>query len=68
MNNLPEGVLFDSISETSTCLPVAIQLLTPCTIESGWLKILDFGRYALCLYDKYTGEDVSVYLDLDKLA
>jgi formylmethanofuran dehydrogenase subunit E len=63
----PEGVLFDAISETQTCLPDAIQLLTPCTIGNGWLKVLSFGRYALCLYDKYSGEGVRVFMDPEKL-
>lgn len=67
MKNLPDGVLFDSISETQTCLPDAIQLLTPCTIGNGWLKVMDFGRYALCLYDKYQGKGVRVFLDTEKL-
>ena len=65
--SLPQGKLYDAISETHTCLPDAIQLLTPCTIGNGWMKILGFGRYALCLYDKYTGEGVRVYLDPAKL-
>ncbi|HQP32167.1 MAG TPA: FmdE family protein [Deltaproteobacteria bacterium] len=67
MQNLPEGILFDAISETGSCLPDAIQLLTPCTIGNGWLKILPFGRYAASLYDKYTGAGVRVYLDAGKL-
>ncbi len=67
MKNLPDGVLFDAISETQTCLPDAIQLLTPCTIGNGWLKVMDFGRYALCLFDKYQGNGVRVFLDPEKL-
>jgi formylmethanofuran dehydrogenase subunit E len=67
MKNLPEGILYDAISENSSCLPDAIQLLTPCTIGNGWLKILPFGRYALSLYDKYTGAGVRVYLDAKKV-
>lgn len=67
MKEFPEGVLFDAISETQTCLPDAIQLLTPCTIGNGWLRILSFGRYALCLYDKYSGEGVRVFMDPEKL-
>lgn len=63
MRNLPEGILFDAVSETEACLPDAIQLLTPCTIGNGWLRILPFGRYALSLYDKYTGAGVRVHLD-----
>jgi formylmethanofuran dehydrogenase subunit E len=65
--HVPDGVLYDAISETRTCLPDAIQLLTPCTIGNGWLKVMDFGRYALCLYDKYQGEGVRVFMDSNKL-
>jgi len=64
---LPEGILFDAISETASCLPDAVQMLTPCTVGNGWLRVLDLGLYALSLYDKRTGEGVRVYLDSEKL-
>ena len=64
---LPEDILFDAVSETSNCLPDAVQLLTPCTIGNGWLRILNLGLYAVCLYDKFTGQGVRVRLDPDKL-
>jgi len=67
MKNLPEGVLFDAICETRTCLPDAVQLLTPCTVGNGWLRVLGFGRFAMCLYDKYEGNGVRVYIDPKKL-
>jgi formylmethanofuran dehydrogenase subunit E len=65
---LPAEVLFDAICETRNCLPDAIQLLTPCTIGNGWLKVVNVGRYALTLYDKYGGEGVRVFLDHAKVA
>jgi len=64
---LPEGVLFDAISETEQCLPDAVQLLTPCTVGNGWLRIMNFGIYAVSLFDKRTGEGVRVHLDVDKM-
>lgn len=64
---IPEGVLFDAISETTACLPDAVQLLTPCTIGNGWLRVFNLGRFALSLYDKYEGEGVRVFVDPDKL-
>jgi formylmethanofuran dehydrogenase subunit E len=67
MSRMPEGTLFDAICETTACLPDAIQLLTPCTVGNGWLKIFNFGRFALSLYDKYKGEGVRVFLDPVKL-
>lgn len=64
---LEDHGLFNAISETGQCLPDAIQMLTPCTVGNGWLKICDNGRYAMSLFNKYTGEGVRVYLDLSKL-
>jgi formylmethanofuran dehydrogenase subunit E len=64
---ISEGVLFDAISETPACLPDAIQLLTPCTVGNGWLKIINLGRFALSLYDKHHGNGFRVFLDTGKL-
>ncbi|WP_051327959.1 FmdE family protein [Desulfatirhabdium butyrativorans] len=66
MERMPEGVLYDAVSETTNCLPDAIQLLTPCTIGNGWMRVLNLGRYALCLYDKTNGNGVRVYVDSRK--
>ncbi|WP_245589985.1 FmdE family protein [Desulfonatronum lacustre] len=66
--HLPENTLFDAISETTHCLPDAVQLLTPCTIGNGWLRVINLGRYALTLYDKYSGGGVRIYLDPEKVA
>ena len=65
--HMPEGVLFDAVSETSWCLPDAVQLLTPCTIGNGWLRIRNSGVYALSLFDKHSGKGVRVRLDPAKL-
>ncbi|MBG0777038.1 MAG: trehalose-binding protein [Desulfovibrionaceae bacterium] len=64
---MPEGVLYDAVSETSWCLPDAIQMLTPCTIGNGWMRVLDLGVYAMALFDKLSGEGVRVAIDADKL-
>jgi formylmethanofuran dehydrogenase subunit E len=66
--HLPPEVLFDGICETRNCLPDAVQLLTPCTTGNGWLKVVNLGRFALTLYDKYRGEGVRVFLDPRKVA
>ena len=65
--NLPEGEFFDAISETRSCLPDAIQILTPCTIGNGWLKVIDLGRFALTLFEKRSGNGVRVYVNSLKL-
>lgn len=67
LKNLPEGEFFDAICETPVCLPDAVQLLTPCTFGNGWMQVLDFGRYAVTLYEKTGGEGVRVFLDMEKL-
>lgn len=67
LKNLPEGEFFDAICETPVCLPDAIQLLTPCTFGNGWMTVLDFGKFAITLYDKSSGNGVRVYLDMEKL-
>lgn len=65
--NLPEGEFFDALCETRACLPDAVQLLTPCTIGNGWLKVIDMGRYAVTLYEKTGGKGVRVYVDARKV-
>ncbi len=67
LKNLPAGDFFDAISETNNCLPDAIQLLTPCTIGNGWLKIMNFSRYALSLYEKKDGSGVRIFVDSKKV-
>jgi formylmethanofuran dehydrogenase subunit E len=67
MKNLPEGEFFDAVCETPVCLPDAVQILTPCTIGNGWLSIVPFGKFAVTLYEKYTGKGVRVYMDTEKL-
>jgi len=67
MKHLPDGELFDAVCETSVCLPDAVQILTPCTIGNGWLSIVPFGKFAITLYEKYSGKGVRVFLDTKKL-
>jgi formylmethanofuran dehydrogenase subunit E len=67
VKNLPKDVLFDAMSETPACLPDAIQLLTPCSIGNGWLKVFNIGRFAVALYEKYEGEGIRIFIDPDKI-
>jgi len=64
---LPPNILFEAVVESKKCLPDAVQLLTLCSIGNNWMKIINLGRYAVSLFDKYTGEGVRVSVDLDKL-
>ena len=67
LKNLPKDKFFDVICESNKCLPDAIQILTPCSIGNGWLKILKIGRFATTFYEKYEGDGLRVYLDTKKL-
>lgn len=64
---MPEGTLYEVIAETPWCLPDAAQMLTPCTIGNGWLKVVNLGRYAVTLYDKCSGKGVRVSVSSQKL-
>jgi formylmethanofuran dehydrogenase subunit E len=67
VSRMPQGILLDAICETSACLPDAVQILTPCTVGNGWLKVFNLGRFALSLYEKYSGKGVRVFVDPEKL-
>jgi formylmethanofuran dehydrogenase subunit E len=63
---LGPGIEFDAIVETCRCLPDAVQLFTPCTFGNGWMRVLDWDRFALTLYDRSTRRGVRVLLEADK--
>ncbi|BEQ14556.1 FmdE family protein [Desulfoferula mesophila] len=42
------------VVETVVCLPDAVQALTPCTLGNGFLQVLDWGKFALTIYDRVT--------------
>lgn len=67
MEQIPRGVLFNAICETPSCLPDSVQMLTPCTVGNGWLRVVNLGRYAITLYNKFEGDGVRVHLDPGKL-
>ncbi len=61
------GVETDAVVESRHCLPDAIQIFTPCTVGNGWLKILDWDKFALCLYDRHGLKGYRIWLDIEKL-
>jgi len=67
VKNLPKDRFYDVICESMKCLPDAIQLLTPCSIGNGWLKIVKIGRFAMTFFDKETGDGLRAYLDTEKI-
>ena len=48
-----------------TLSPGCRLLLTPCTCGNGWMKVLDSGKFALCLYDKKSLSGHRVWMDLE---
>jgi formylmethanofuran dehydrogenase subunit E len=67
LKNRPDGEFFDVICETKQCLADAVQLLTPCTMGNGWLKEVFTSRFAIIIYNKYTGDGTRVFIDPGKL-
>ncbi len=61
-----EDVQADAIVETRYCLPDAVQIFTPCTFGNGWMKVVDWDKFALSLYDKTELTGYRVWLDLKK--
>jgi formylmethanofuran dehydrogenase subunit E len=59
--------ILDALVETRKCLPDAVQLLTKCSTGNGWMRILDWGKLAVTLYDKETRRGARAYLDYQKL-
>jgi len=53
----------NAIAESTVCLADAIQVMTECTLGNKYLWLMDYGRYALCLYDRKTKEGVRVFVD-----
>ena len=56
----------DAIVETRHCLPDAVQLFTGCTIGNGRIKIMDWDKFALSLYDRRTLAGYRVWFDIEK--
>jgi formylmethanofuran dehydrogenase subunit E len=53
------------VTETTVCLPDAVQLLTPCTMGNGFLQVLDWGKFALTAYDRMSLAGIRVGIDAD---
>lgn len=53
----------NAVVETVVCLPDAVMLLTGCTLGNGFLKVLDWGKFALTLYDRVSLEGRRAWVD-----
>ncbi|MBW1782680.1 MAG: formylmethanofuran dehydrogenase subunit E family protein [Deltaproteobacteria bacterium] len=68
LERIGPGVESDAIVETYHCLPDAVQIFTPCTLGNGWLKVLDWDKFAMTLYDRKTLSGYRVWMDLTQTA
>jgi formylmethanofuran dehydrogenase subunit E len=59
--------LVDAAAESRKCIADSVQLMTPCTLGNGWLKVYDWGIFAITLYDKKNKRGVRAYFDTKKL-
>lgn len=66
MARIGKGVEFDAIVESRHCLPDAVQLFTPCTVGNGWLKIVNWDKFAVTLYDRRILTGCLIWLDFQK--
>lgn len=66
LERLSPGIEADAVVETRHCLPDAVQLFTPCTVGNGWMKVLDWDKYALSLFDRRKRNGFRVWFDLQK--
>ncbi|ODS34910.1 hypothetical protein BEH94_11545 [Candidatus Altiarchaeales archaeon WOR_SM1_SCG] len=55
------------VVETPRCIADAVQVMTPCKLGNPYFKLINYGKYALTLYDRESGKGVRVYLDAKKL-
>ncbi len=57
------GEYLNAVVETVVCLPDAVQILTQCTLGNGFMQVLDWGKFAITLYDREKLSGVRVWLE-----
>ena len=64
-----DSYTLNAICETRVCLADPIQVLTGCTFGNKYLRLnaVDYGRYALILYNRDTAVGYRVYVDIQKI-
>jgi len=60
--------LVNTVAETVVCLPDAVQILTPCSLGNGFLQVLDWGKFAVTMYDRGSLAGVRAWLDPAEVA
>lgn len=58
----------NAVVETVVCLPDVVQMLTPCTLGNNFMQVLDWGKFALTLYDRETLRGYRAWADRQAIA
>lgn len=58
----------NAVVETVVCLPDAVQILTPCTLGNNFMQVLDWGKFAVTLYDRETLAGARAWVDRERVA
>ncbi len=56
------------VVETVVCLPDAVQMLTPCTLGNGFMQVLDWGKFAITLYDRESLKGFRAWVDRERVS
>jgi formylmethanofuran dehydrogenase subunit E len=64
----PPGEYVNAVAESVVCLPDAVQILTPCSLGNGYLQVLDWGKFAVTLYDRQSLAGARAWLDPELVA
>ena len=67
LSKLGKTPYLNVVVETVVCLPDSVQLLTPCTFGNGFMQVLDWGKFALTLYDRISLRGIRARLNHEKL-
>ena len=59
--------MIDAVVETKACIPDAVQLMTACSYGNGWMRVKDWGKVALTLYDKQNLDGIRVSANLEEI-
>ncbi|MFH1033551.1 MAG: FmdE family protein [Pseudomonadota bacterium] len=67
-DRLGDTPYINAVVETVVCLPDVVQMLTPCTLGNGFMQVLDWGKFALTLYDRQTLSGYRAWADRQAIA
>lgn len=66
-SGLGDTPFINAVVESVVCLPDAVQLLTPCTLGNGFMQVLDWGLFAVTMYDRKSLKGVRARFAADRV-